>query len=212
MSEAAAYLKAAAQRSQRIEISLPLIDSLPLAEHVGPSMSNALEQQITFRRATVADSLAVAQVHVQSWRESFRGIVPQSFLDAMSLEKRRQAFRTGFAADFYRMFLAETAKTGVIGFADFGKARETERAYETELYAIYLLRDFQRQGIGGKLFALGVESLVADGMNSMYLLTLELSPYKSFYEKMGGRVVDRKAIEIEGVKYTELIYGWNSLS
>ena len=110
------------------------------------------------------------------------------------------------------MFIAETAKTGVIGFADLGKARETERAYEAELYAIYLLRDFQRQGIGGKLFALGVESLVADGMNSMYLLALELSPYKLFYEKMGGRVVDRTAIEIDGVKYAELIYGWDSLS
>ena len=112
-------------------------------------MPSAPEQQITFRRATVADSLAVAQVHVQSWRESFKGIVPQSFLDAMSVERREQAFRARFAIDFYRMFLAETANTGVIGFADFGKPRETERVYTAELYAIYLLRDFQRQGIGG---------------------------------------------------------------
>ena len=123
------------------------------------------EQQITFRRATIADSMAVAQVHVRAWRESFRGIVPQSFLDTMSVVRRRQAFRTRFAVDFYRMFLAETPKTGVIGFVDLGKPRETEPAYAAELYAIYLLRDFQRQGIGGKLFALGVESLVADGMN-----------------------------------------------
>jgi GNAT superfamily N-acetyltransferase len=175
-------------------------------------MLNAQEPEITFRRATVADSLAVAGVHVQSWRESFTGMVPQSFLDTMSVEKREQAFSTRFAEDSYRMFLAETAKAGVIGFADFGKPRETGRAYAAELYAIYLLRNFQRQGIGGKLFALGVESLVADGMNSMYLLALELSPYKSFYEKMGGRVVDRTAIEIDGVKFSESVYGWDSFS
>ena len=71
-------------------------------------MRNTQEQPITFRRATVADSLAVAQVHVQSWRESFTGIVPQSFLDKMSAAKRAQAFRTRFAVDFYRMFIAET--------------------------------------------------------------------------------------------------------
>src|ERR1700730_2875257 len=131
-------------------------------------MRNTQEQPITFRRATVADSLAVAQVHVQSWRESFTGIVPQSFLDKMSAANRAQAFSTRFAVDFYRMFIAETPENAVIGFADFGKARETERPFEAELYAIYLVRDFQRQGIGGKLFALGVESLVSDGMNSMY--------------------------------------------
>ena len=175
-------------------------------------MGNPQEQRITFRRATVSDSLAVARVHVQSWRASFTGIVPQSFLDKMSVEDRAQAFRTRFAADSYRMFIAVTPRDGAIGFADFGEARETDQRYEAELYAIYLLRDFQRQGIGRKLFTLGVESLISDGMHSMYLLTLEASPYKSFYEKMGGRMVGRTAIEIAGVKYTELIYGWDKLS
>jgi len=176
------------------------------------NMRNAKEQEITFRKATVADSAAVARVHVQSWRECFKGIVPQSFLDEMSVQDRARAFRKRFPDDYYRMFIAESTKNNVIGFADCGKPRQIDRPYQAELYAIYLLRDFQRRGVGGKLFALGVESLVADGLNSMYVLTLEASPYKSFYEKMGGRVVDREAITIGGLKYTELVYGWNRLS
>jgi len=40
---------------------------------------------------------------------------------------------------------------------------------------------------------------------------LEVSPYKSFYEKMGGQIVGRKQIEIEDVMYGELVYGWESL-
>ena len=154
----------------------------------------------------------MALVHVQSWRESFTGIVPQSFLDEMSVENRARAFRTRFSTDSYRMLIAETPANGVIGFADFGKARETDRPYQAELYAIYLLRDFQREGVGARLFTLGVEFLVADGMNSMYVLALEASPYRSFYEKMGGRMVDREAIEIGGTKFTGLIYGWDTLS
>jgi GNAT superfamily N-acetyltransferase len=120
-----------------------------------------------------------------AWRESFTGIVPQAFLDGMSVEKRAKAFEKGFASDFYQMFVAETQENGVVGFADFGKTRDSDSAYKAELYAIYLLRDFQRQGRSAKLFDLGVKYLIKSGMNSMSLLALEASPYKSFYEKDG---------------------------
>jgi hypothetical protein len=58
------------------------------------------EQQlkITFREANITDVLAVAKVHIQSWRESFAGIVPQTYLDKMSVENRAKAFEKGFTA------------------------------------------------------------------------------------------------------------------
>lgn len=167
---------------------------------------------VSFREATVADCVAVAEVHVRSWRESFAGIVPQSFLDGMSVEKRAAAFAEGFAAESYMMYVAEAAGRGVVGFADFGEPRENIDAYEGELYAIYLLPEFQRKGVGERLFKLGVEFLVGGGKGSAYLLALEVSPYRRFYEKMGGRVVGRKQVEIGGVAYDELVYGWRSLS
>lgn len=163
------------------------------------------------REATVADCPAIAKVHVRSWRESFAGIVPQSFLDKMSVERRAKAFERRFPDSSYRMYVAETPQQGIVGFADFGESREIIAGYEGELYAIYLLPEFQRRGIGERLFHEGVKFLVESGRNSMYLLALEASPYRSFYEKMGGRVVGRKQIEIEGVEYDELVYGWTAL-
>jgi GNAT superfamily N-acetyltransferase len=148
---------------------------------------------------------------VRSWRESFAGLVPQAFLDGMSVGRRARAFERGFSAPLYRMYVAEAAGRGVVGFADFGAARENFGAYEGELYAVYVLPEFQRRGIGERLFRLGAGFLKASGRNSMYLLTLEVSPYRRFYEKLGGRVVGGKSVEIEGVAYDELAYGWDSL-
>jgi GNAT superfamily N-acetyltransferase len=165
----------------------------------------------TFREATVADAFAVGKVHVQSWRESFLGIVPQTYLDKMSVENRAKAFEKGFAARFYKMFVAETQENGIVGFADFGKARDNHSQYEAELYAIYLLSNFQRKGIGGKLFDLGVKYLVAHNMNSLTLTALETSPYKPFYEKMGGHLIERKTTNIEGASYATIVYGWDRL-
>ena len=97
----------------------------------------------------------------------------------------------------------------MIGFVDFGEPRESIDRYEAELFAIYLLPEFHRKGIGGRLFDLCVDDLVRNGKSSMYVLALEVSPYKSFYEKMGGQVVGRKQIEIESIMYDELVYGWD---
>ena len=174
-------------------------------------MREEQQSNVTFREATVADALAIAKVHVQSWRESFAGIVPQTFLDKMSVENRAKAFEKGFVVDFYKMFVAETQENGIVGFADFGKIRDNQSKFEAELYAIYLLRDVQRKGIGGKLFDLGVKYLVAQNMNSLSLTALEISPYKPFYEKMGGHLVERKTTNIEGESYATVVDGWDRL-
>jgi ribosomal protein S18 acetylase RimI-like enzyme len=167
---------------------------------------------IRYREANVADCPGVANVHVRAWRESFAEIVPQAFLDKMSIEKRTLAFAKRLSDESYRMYVAEVPERGVVGFVDFGEPRESIDAYETELYAIYILPEFQRRGVGRRLFDLGVEALVRDGKNSMYLLALEVSPYKSFYEKMGGQVVGRKRKEIEGVMFDVEVHGWDSLA
>ena len=166
---------------------------------------------ITFREATASDCLAVAKTHVRSWQESFAGIVPQPFLDKMSIKQRAEAFEKRFSDNSYKMYVAEAPERGVVGFADFGEPREPIGTYESELYAIYLLREFQRKGIGGKLFRLGVETFISRGKSSMYLLALEVSPYRKFYEKMGGQVVGKKSIVIEGLIFDEVVYGWDRL-
>ncbi|MDQ3063961.1 MAG: 3-deoxy-manno-octulosonate cytidylyltransferase, partial [Acidobacteriota bacterium] len=168
-------------------------------------------EKIVYRKANVKDALAVAKVHVESWHKSFAGIVPQAFLNNLTVEKREKAFRQRFDEANYKMFVAETAKDGIVGFADFGAARESDFAFEAELYAIYLLREFQGKGVGENLFRLCLKEMSADGFNSMYLIALEVSPYKSFYEKMGGKIVGRGNHFLLLVEYKTVIYGWKNL-
>ncbi len=165
-------------------------------------------QKITYRKANINDALAVAKVHVESWQKSFAGIVPQEFLDNLKVEKRTKAFEQGFGEANYKMFVAENSIDGIVGFADFGKARESEFAFEAELYAIYLLREFQGKGIGENLFRLCQKEMIADGFNSMYLMALAVSPYKSFYEKMGGQIAGKGNHFLALVEYETVIYGW----
>lgn len=174
-------------------------------------MNNSPAEGVIYREATIADSPEVASVHVRSWRESFDGIVPRAFLDKMSVEQRTEAFAGRFSEASYGMYVAEAEESGVVGFADYGEPRDDVAGYEAELYAIYLLPEYQGRGVGQALFRRVVEALVGSGKRSLYLLALDVSPYKSFYEKIGGRVVGRRPKEIEGVAFDVSVYGWERI-
>ncbi len=169
-------------------------------------------QKINYRPASIEDAAAVAKVHVESWQKSFAGIVPQEFLDNLNVEKRKKAFEERLGEASYKMFVAEDSKKGIVGFADFGKARERGFEFKAELYAIYLLREFQGKGIGENLFRLCQKAMFDEGFDSMYLMALAVSPYKSFYEKMGGQIVGKGNHFLLLVEYETLIYGWKNLS
>lgn len=167
--------------------------------------------EIVYRKAEIEDVPQIAAVHVESWQKSFAGIVPQFFLDKMSVEKRENAFRQMFSDENYKMFAAETAAGKIVGFADFGKSRDENLQYAAELYAIYFLPEFQRKGIGGNLLKLCQKEMANDNLDSMFLVALEVSPYKSFYEKTGGRVVGKSTHDIAGIEFETIIYGWEDL-
>jgi GNAT superfamily N-acetyltransferase len=174
-------------------------------------MSNSESKNISYREANVAECAAVAKVHVRSWHESFAGLVPQSVMERITVEGRTKAFEQRFQTDSYRMYVAEVVDLGIVGFADCGEPREKINSYEAELYAIFLLPEFQGSGVGRRLFAMCVEAVVKSGKSSMYLYAFENSPYRSFYDKMGGVVIEKRQVEIEGTLFNAVVYGWKNL-
>jgi 3-deoxy-manno-octulosonate cytidylyltransferase (CMP-KDO synthetase) len=169
-------------------------------------------QSFIYRRATIEDVPQVALVHVESWQKSFQGVAPQEFLDAMSVEKRTKAFSERFFDEDYRMFVAETETGEIVGFVDFGKARHEVADYDTELFAIYLMPELKGKGIGAELFKTGVRDLAARGGRSMYLQALKASPYKSFYEKMGGKIIGESIYKLGDEDFETYFYGWEDLT
>ena len=92
--------------------------------------------EIHIREATPDDAAAVAKVHVLSWKESFVGLVPDAFLERLTIENRTRAFAERFGELNYRMFVAELGDRGVVGFADAGDPRYDVGNYDAELDAM----------------------------------------------------------------------------
>lgn len=166
---------------------------------------------VSYREASIHDCPAVAKVQVRSWRESFAGIVPQTVTDRITVDVRTRAFEQRFQSDSYKMFVAEVAEHGIVGFADCGDPRLQIETFESELYAIFLLPEFQGAGVGRELFSRCLRTVADRGKSSMYLQAFEFSPYRPFYDKLAGRVAGKRPIEIEGTTFNSVVYVWENL-
>lgn len=169
----------------------------------------------TIRPATPADAAAITWAHVEGWRTTYRGIVPDAYLDGLSVQQRRIVWdhRLANPDPGYVNFVAEDEAGRVFGFADGGHNRDAETAvrYGGELLAIYLLPESRRKGAGALLFRAVAEALVANGMPSMLVWALAENPSRAFYERMGGRFVREASITIGGATLVEVAYGWDEL-
>lgn len=165
------------------------------------------------RSAIESDAVQIAEVHVSSWRTTYKGIVPDSYLDNLSVAKRTLLWEKQLdeGNEGSRIFVAENEAGQIVGFVSGGRNRLESMPFDSEIYAIYLLEDYQRQGIGELLMSSIASFLTDQGFKSTYLWALEDNRYRSFYEKRGGLPAGREDIEIDSVKLGEIAYGWHQL-
>lgn len=124
-----------------------------------------------------------AYVHWKSWQESYVGIVDPGYLSRLTLEKCEEiAFR------FPNNTWVAVEDGRVIGFAAAGKTRGPggQSSDEGEVYAIYVLEEFQKKKVGYRLMRYCLEQLA--GCRKVYVWVLkENKKAISFYEQVGFR-------------------------
>ena len=164
----------------------------------------------SIRTAQVRDAAAIAHVHVQSWKTTYEGIVPKEYLASLSEEERVPLWRDRLTQGL-SVFLAEV-EGEVVGFAAGGALREPHRAYDAELYTLYLLKEVQGRGIGKALLRTVGEALIQRGHESMLVWVLEQNPAVLFYKSAGAQYLMTRQIEIGGTQLPELAFGWPDLN
>jgi L-amino acid N-acyltransferase YncA len=161
------------------------------------------------RVATVQDAGAIARVHVESWRTTYAGIVPEAYLASLDVGQREASWREWLGLDV-DVFVAEVDGE-VVGFVGGGAVREPVGGFDAELFAIYLLRETQGRGIGIALLRRLAGSLKERGFGSMVAWVLEDNSSGEFYSRSGGVRVASKEMEVGGVMLPVVAFGWKDL-
>ena len=76
-----------------------------------------------FRNVHSDDARGIAEVHVRSWQAAYRGQVPDSYLEGLSVEKRELAWIEILKDQMGGVLVAED-EARIVGFASFGPIRD----------------------------------------------------------------------------------------
>ena len=163
------------------------------------------------RPAEAGDPRTIAHVHIESWKTTYPGIIPEAYIASLKEEdsERRWQERLDLATD--AIFVSHD-ESGIFGFIAGGPIREAIGNYDGELYAIYLLQQRQQQGAGRALVHTLAARLHAQGLKSMIVWALEENPAVKFYKRLGAVPVMTKTVSIGGRDLSDLALGWTSLA
>src|ERR1700687_4035722 len=103
------------------------------------------------RPATLDDARDIANVHVASWRTTYRGMLPDDFLASLSEEHYAERWKRVINEGSSRVFVVDEPAGETVGFASGGRERAGEGTFAGELYAIYVLDSAQGRGHGREL-------------------------------------------------------------
>jgi RimJ/RimL family protein N-acetyltransferase len=164
------------------------------------------------RAASTSDARRIAEVHVRSWRATYRGLVPDEYLDSLSVDQR-EAIWTRILQEVSLpssgVFVIEDEDRVVVGFAAITPSRDADSTPTTgEVGAIYLLPEFWGAGYGWALLDRATESLREAEFSAATLWVLDSNERgRRFYERSGWapdgaqKAEDRGTFSLHEVRY-----------
>lgn len=170
-----------------------------------PFVAPQRNDTLVIRGARATDVCAIARVHVQSWREAYRGLLPQPYLDQLSVAAHERQWHRTFG-DGGWAFVAEWERR-IVGFASGGLSRG-RRDVNGELYLLYVLRAHHGQGIGRALFDACHLELARRGHYGLLVWVLADNDARRFYERLGGEPAGEAKVAVAGRQLRELAFVW----
>ena len=169
---------------------------------------------LSVRTARPEDAADLARIYIESWQDTYAGVISHALLAAMSLKghtTRWQAAIRNAERNNGAVLVAEEAQHGVIGLASLGAVRDGGTGFEGEVYTLYVDPAFLGHGAGRALLSGAFDAFKARRLRSCLIWAHARNNACFFYEAMGGRRVATRTTRLMGELTPEIGFGWKKL-
>ncbi len=141
---------------------------------------------IEFRKACVGDALTIIKTRQKCWDATYQGIYPDEVIDRFDYEWHLKAEQNRLSSPNFHCW---TVMEGgyCVGYVSCGPVRDSR----FRLHSLYLLTQYQKRGLGRRMFDLVKKFCTEAGYSEMYLdCHPENHNALAFYQHMGGIITD----------------------
>ena len=176
-----------------------------------------LKDAITVRPASLLNAADIAHIHLNCWKNNYKGIIDQSFLDTLTLEDRLKN-RQKILKESTDIHFIALYQNKIVGFCDAGHfyfrtnqklstEQRNNRNEPGEIYSMYVSPEYQNRGIGKFLFEQARNELNNKGLIPFIIWTLKDNQAScQFYESLGGIRIDEMVRSFGGREYSQVAY------
>lgn len=154
---------------------------------------------ITYRKATIEDCRAIAVLKGIVWNTTYKGIYSDEALLGYDVAKNEQIIQGIIRNPEIEVYVA-TVNEKIVGFMTCGKPYRPFKDYRQEVGLLYILKEYQRQGIGTNFFEIARKQVKQAGYDTFTVaVNSRNADAIHFYLSMNGRIVltEEKQLRME---------------
>ena len=129
--------------------------------------------KLIIRDAVPEDAYDRAVCHVSSWRSAYKGIVPDEYIDNISIEERTERYRRQIQDFKDSLFYNAIYENKIIGLLCMSKSRDEDKPNAGEIVGFYFIEEFWGKGYGREMMDFSINTLKSMGYNEIILWVLE---------------------------------------
>ena len=133
------------------------------------------------RKAQINDAENIVKINIRGWKQTYKGIFPQQFLDNLKLTNETIQKCQNKIKE-YSVYIKDKQ---IVGFIRYGKNKKGYNDSYGEIYALYDLKN---------------------NYTSILVSTLINNPANIFYQKIGGKLIGNSNFILEDKSYLENLY------
>ena len=165
-------------------------------------------EQLIIRDAKLEDVPEVAKLHVDSWNNTYKGIISQDYLDNMknNLDKRIERMKNEFNL---RKMIVATINNEIVAFSEFVLSNEFSKDLDIdcELCGLYVKNEYLKNSIGTQVFNYLHNFFISNNKKKMGLWCVKENKNAiDFYKRKGGVIVSEKKFILAGKEYSEVAF------
>lgn len=155
--------------------------------------------EINIRKAKPEEAESIIDINIEVWNTTYKDLMPKEVIEKLQIKDEVRIERCKrHITERQNTYVAEVDGK-LVGYNTYGKTRDENFKNAGEIYAGYILDDYQGLGLGRKLAVECMKDLISKGYTTLVTKCLDGNPSNEFHKSLGGILVGQTKYEPLGI-------------